>query len=304
MFLTGRGFIALKNKVMEQRSIITQKGHSIAAHLFIPEGIILGETILVVSANGVKQSFYEPIATYFSQQGYHVVTFDYTGIGKSLSRPLKEETTTAYEWANNDLEAMIQWALKRDHSSKIHLMGHSIGGQIIGLAPSSNKASSILIIASQSGYWGFWPGLSRYRYWVNWTVLFPVLLGVFRYLPSKKVMGMENLPRYVAKEWSVWCRNKDYLIGEIDASKRFYSTIQSPLYAFSIDDDSLAPKAAVDWMAAQYHNCYVKRIHLTPADYQVKKIGHFGLFRPHFKDLIWPLFLDALQNKMVKENVS
>lgn len=63
----------------------------------------------------------------------------------------------------------------------------------------------------------------------------------------------------------------------------------------NLEDDHLAPKAAVDWLSAQYSSANPKRIHLVPSDFNTSKIGHFGIFNKRFKDSIWKLLLSEIK---------
>ncbi len=252
--------------------------------------------LVIASATGVRQSFYKKFAEFMSSKNITVITFDYYGIGRSLNEPIKELTNNASDWGTKDLESVLNYTLETYPTLKKHLLGHSIGGQLAGLSKSSTKLNKIILVAAQSGYWKFWSGVGRIKMWANWHILFPVLLRFFDYLPSKRISGMENLPKNVAKQWSGWGRQKEYLFSEISNEESFFDSIQTELTAISIDDDAFAPKRAVDWMTEKYRNTNAKPVHLRPRDYQTKKIGHFGVFRDAFKDSIWQLLVDEVKN--------
>ncbi|MCP1994284.1 alpha/beta fold hydrolase [Flavobacterium sp. HSC-61S13] len=280
---------------MERIRVKTLKSHQITVHFFESEQPI-DEVVIIVSATGVRQQYYGYFADYLAENGFHVFCFDYTGIGESTSTPLREVKTTAVEWASNDLECVIQYAEQRFPQHKTHLIGHSIGGQIMGFAPSAVRISNILLVASQSGYWGLWKGFSRYGYWAIWNMVIPISLKIFGYLPSKRLMGMENLPKTMAKQWSDWCRHKNYFVETTDENQRYHHQIKSALFSFSLEGDNFAPPKAVDWLAAQYSSAEVRRIHLHPKDFNIKKIGHFDVFRSHSEPNIWPVLLNSLKN--------
>ena len=132
--------------------------------------------------------------------------------------------------------------------------------------------------------------------WFNWHILFPVILNTFGYLNSKKISGMENLPKNVALQWSNWGKNQNYLLSDTSINQMYFDKISSNLTAFSIDDDSFAPLSAVEWMTNQYKNTKKKSIHLKPIDFGAKKIGHFGVFKQQFENSIWPVMLNEITN--------
>ena len=105
---------------------------------------------------------------------------------------------------------------------------------------------------------------------------------------------MENLPQRVAEQWCRWCRHPHYLFGDESIKNKYYDKITVPLTAISVSDDRFAPKHAIDWMTNQYTNATIKRIHWNPKDFDVKEIGHFGLFRSKFRETAWPLLLDEI----------
>lgn len=254
------------------------------------------KTLIIASATGVSQSYYESFAKFISSNNINVYTFDYCGIGESLNSPIKKVKTSASDWAKIDLEAVIQFCLTKHSTHKITLLGHSIGGQMIGLAPSSTKADRIILVAAQSGYWKFWKGFGKLRMLANWYILFPILTNIFGYLPSEKVSAMKNLPKNVALEWRKWCVTKNYLFDYFSKSELFYSSINSKITSYSVSDDNYAPKEAVDWLANKFENCTMERIHLVPSDLDQNHIGHFGFFKKKLKNNFWIAVLQQINN--------
>ena len=252
--------------------------------------------LIIASATGVKQEFYQKFSKFLAKNGITVITFDYNGIGRSLKKPIKELKNNAADWGRNDLESIIQYVISNYPNSKKIVLGHSIGGQLIGLSKSSVELDKIILVATQSGYWKYWKGIGKIKMWFNWHILFPVILNTFGYLNSKKISGMENLPKNVALQWSNWGKNQNYLLSDTSINQMYFDKISSNLTAFSIDDDSFAPLSAVEWMTNQYKNTKKKSIHLKPIDFGAKKIGHFGVFKQQFENSIWPVMLNEITN--------
>ncbi|MFZ2782860.1 MAG: alpha/beta fold hydrolase [Sediminibacterium sp.] len=259
-------------------------------------GISSSKIVIIASAAGVLQSFYQNLAQFFLSNGISVITFDYSGIGKSLHGNIKKENSSLTDWGNKDLEAVIKYTSETYPCHKIILMGHSIGGQLIGLAPSSGLVDKVILIAAQSGYWKFWKGVSKIRMWANWHLLVPILTKGFGYLPSKKISRMESLPKNVAEEWAKWCRSSNYLFGSFSYNKLYFDRIKCKLTSISIDDDFLAPKKSVEWLTAKFENASIKSLHFIPENFKALKIGHFSLFTEKFKDSIWNILLEETHN--------
>jgi len=271
---------------------IISKTETLSATLF--EGSQKDRILIIASATGVKQEYYQKFAQFVAGQGISVITFNYNGIGRSLKKPIKTLKNNAADWGRNDLEHVIQYALTHYPNAKKVVLGHSIGGQLIGLAASSQKLDQIVLVAAQSGYWKFWKGMDKMRMWFNWYVLFPLVLNIFGYLNAKRISGMENLPKQVANQWRNWGKHPDYILGDASIKNLYYSEIKTTITAFSIEDDEFAPLEAAQWMTRQYKNAKAKSIHLTPKDFQVLKIGHFGVFKEKFSDTIWPIVLNEI----------
>ena len=177
--------------------------------------------LIIASAMGVKQSFYKNFSEFVETGGISVITFDYSGIGDSLNGNIKNHKDSLYSWGNNDLEAVITHTIEKFPHHKKVIIGHSVGGQLIGLAPSSIHLDKIILISAQSGYWGFWKGFNKIKMFLNWYLLFPTLTYFIGYMPSKRFSKMENLPANVAKEWAKWCRNLNYLFDYFSEEKIF-----------------------------------------------------------------------------------
>lgn len=279
---------------MQLVQINTDKHHAIGCNLYMATGS--DKVLIIVSATGVLQSFYRKIAEFFQGKGISTITFDYAGIGESLRGSIKDEKSHLLNWGNRDLEAVIQYAIETFPGHKLILLGHSIGGQLIGLAPSSLRADKIILVAAQSGYWKFWKGITRIRMWLNWYLLFPVLTKGFGYFPSKKFGKMENLPKNITEEWAKWCRSSNYLFAGVSSDDLYFDRIKCELTSISIEDDFFAPKKSVEWMTERFSGALVKRLHFFPVSFKAVKIGHFSLFTEKFKDSIWTILLDEANN--------
>ena len=254
-------------------------------------------TVLIISsATGVKQGFYKKFADFVSANGITVITFDYSGIGLSLKKPIKQIKSSASDWGKNDLEAVIKFTKENYPNAKITLLGHSIGGQIIGLAKSSSEVQKIILLAAQSGYWKLWKGFDRVKMWANLHILIPSLNNLFGYLPPKRITGMENLPKNVAKQWSGWCRNPNYLFDKVSPQDLFFKNVSAKAIAISIENDYYAPKNAVDFLTEKYENAEeIKKLHLRPTEYNTNAIGHFGIFREKFENTLWKQLMNEIE---------
>lgn len=278
---------------MHNFNINTYENRKISCQLF--ESSSSNVILVIASAMGVKQSFYQGFSEFAKENGISVITFDYSGIGSSLYGDIKSQRDSLYSWGNRDLEAVINYSIEKFPNHKKVVLGHSIGGQLIGLTPSIVNLDKIILMSAQSGYWGFWKGFNKVKMFLNWHLLFPILTYFIGFMPSKKFSKMENLPVNVAKEWAKWCRNPNYLFDYFSEDKTFFNKIKCEITSVSFDDDFFAPKKSVDWLSGKFQNAALKRKHLFPNDFNVSKIGHFDVFKSNFKNSIWKFLLEEIK---------
>ncbi len=254
---------------------IDAQGHALVASVFEQPGS--DTVVLVNAATGVPRQFYKHFAAYLRDHGWTTVTYDYRGIGGSAPANLRGFDARMRDWALIDMPAVIDWLSAEFRPRRIFSVGHSFGGQGIGLLERPDRITAMVGVSAQSGYWGVQGGAERYRARFAVTVLIPVLTRLFGYFPWSRFAAGEDLPGGVALEWARWCRNPDYLLGDATLPLERYDAFDAPILAYSIEDDDWGTARAVDAMMRAYS--HVTRRHLVPADYGLGKIGHMGFFR-------------------------
>jgi predicted alpha/beta hydrolase len=259
--------------VLERK--IDARGWVLAASVFENPGS--DTVVLVNAATGVPRQFYKYFADYLRDHGWTTVTWDYRGIGDSAPPSLRGFDVRMRDWALIDMQAIVDWLSSEFGPRRIFSVGHSFGGQGIGLIETPQRISAMVGVSAQSGYWGVQGGFEQYRARFAVTVLIPVLTRLFGYFPWSRFAAGEDLPAGVALEWARWCRNRDYLLGDETLPLQRYEAFDAPVLAYSIEDDDWGTPRAVDDMMRAYSN--VTRRHLVPANYGLEKLGHMGFFR-------------------------
>ena len=241
--------------------------------------------IVFASAMGTKQVFYSKLSSYLAENGYSVITFDYQGIGLSKEGSLRGQKITIEEWTQNT-EDVIDFAesLKSNEHAKLFYLCHSLGGQIFGLITNSNKITAAAMYTSQNGYWRYYFNKTFYIFF--WYMMVPPLVFLFGYFPFKLLRGGEDLPKQIMKSWKKWCTSKDYFFDDpsVLATKNF-SLFTGPIRTHSFTDDGWATKPAVESMVSHFTNAKVEHLHISPSEYGLKSINHFGFFREKSKAL-------------------
>src|SRR5690242_17733263 len=110
-------------------------------------------TMCIAAAMGVKRDFYAPIAQFFAENGIHALTFDYRGIGGSRRGDLAKLDADVGTWIEKDLAAMLVEARNPDPYLPLLYVGHSLGGQVIGIAPGSEAVRAVVTANAGSGYY-------------------------------------------------------------------------------------------------------------------------------------------------------
>jgi predicted alpha/beta hydrolase len=282
---------------MEAIALNTPLGHVLNVQNYAPVGYKKG-SIVISSATGVLEKYYGKFALYLCEQGYDTFTFDYYGIGDSGStnKELKRSSISLSEWAKNDQASVIEFAKNQNPTAPLYLITHSIGGQLFGLNPNYHLVDKALMVASQSGYWRYYKGIHYPKMWLFWHGLIPGLTPLFGYFPAKKLGLFENLPKNVVYEWMRWGKHPSYMLGYLSEQEHYFNQIKSPVKLLTFPRDIYAPRAAADWLAAQFTNAITEREHLIPEVMGLPEIGHFGFFRSRFKETLWKQSLNWLES--------
>lgn len=245
-----------------------------------------GPVVIISAATGVRQRYYARFAGWLAARGATVVTFDYRGIGDSRPHRLRGFHARMRDWGELDLDGVLSFAHREWRGRELVSLGHSVGGQLLGLPRSNVVLSRALTIGAQSGFWGHWPGVSKLAMAGLWFGLMPVATSAVGYFPGRLGVG-EDLPAGVAHEWARWCRQPGFFTDD-GVSTDGFERLAIPIQAWSFADDAFAPRRAVDWLHRLFTRAAVERVHVSPVDAGVEHIGHFGFFRTGVERSLWP----------------
>src|SRR5690606_29080492 len=203
--------------------------------------------VLVSPATGVKQQFYLRFANWLAGQGHDVLVFDYRGIGLSLQGPLKRSRATLAEWGQQDQVAALDWLLHRTGSEQGLLLGHSAGGQMIGLLPNHGRVARLVGVSASSGWFrGMRLGFAvKARFGLRCVV--PLGTLIKGYAPTSAVGLGENLPAAVARQWGEWCAAGGYATNATRGrpEQDFHAQVRTPITVLHAEDDDIATPATV-----------------------------------------------------------
>ena len=235
------------------------------------------------NAMGVRRDFYAPFARFLAANGIHVVTFDYRA----------DRAADLLDWVQ-DLDAMLLEAKAIAPELPTFLLGHSLGGQLLGLLPHNGLVSGALNVASGSGYYRLNERM-RLQVRIFWFVAVPLLTPLFGHFPGKRLRMVGDLPRGVVERWRRWCLHPGYFLAEGEVARQACERVWAPIVAYSFTDDAIIAPAAVEALHGCFTGARVERRHVAPADAGVARIGHFGFFSERHRDTLWAEAVGALR---------
>ena len=175
----------------------------------------------------------------------------------------------------------------RYHTLPFAYIGHSFGGQALGLLPNNAEVSRALLIASQAATWKLMASPERYRIYAIMNFVGLPLTRALGYTPGWAGLGMD-LPKGVFEQWTRWVMQPRYLFDDekLDALKNFQN-FNGALRALCMTDDTWATRPAVELLCAGFTSVKPDIVSITPADTGVSRIGHFGFFKPRHRETLW-----------------
>lgn len=283
-----------ENVAIQDTIIAARDGFALAATVFAPMESPKS-AVLINSATAVPRKIYRGFATYLAQRGAAVLTYDYRGTGQSRPESLKGFDVRMRDWATYDVAGAIDHMRQVWPHLPLAVVGHSFGGQAIGLVPNNNEVAQLLLVASQAGYWRLMAGWEKYRVLAFLKLIATPIAHAAGYVPGQKLGLGEDLPKNVFLEWARWCQMPRYFFDDntLDSLENF-PRFRGRLRAVGLEDDPWATPPAIDLLVSGYSSAKSERRQVHPRDVGARKIGHFGFFRPEHRDTLWKAEVDWL----------
>ena len=262
--------------------------------------------LLLNSGTAIPKRFYEHFCSYAAAQGFFVLSFDYRWVGHSAPQPLNQSTAVYRDWGQLDVPAAIDCLHEAAPHLPLVVVGHSTGGQQLGLSDRVSQVRAALFVCVSTGYWQGMPWRHRLGTWLLWTVLLPVIGRLYGYFPARRFGLGESIPIGVAQEWGDWCMQPDYLAAYFDHTGRLrprdgrafgsqhFADARFPIRSINFEDDPIATAKNVPPLLALYSNSEICTKWHRPSDVRATSVGHLGFFRKEMKDF-WQPHLDWLR---------
>ena len=274
-------------------NIITEDNVTLHATLYkadSPKGVVL-----INPGTATNTSFYLPFANFLTNNGFHVVLWNYRGFCESKTSTLKGSSYQYSDVGRYDIPAAIDKVKSLFIDLPLYCVAHSAGGQQLGLAHNSHKLAALIAVAVSAGYFAYMPFGYRIKANFFFRMFAPLTSKLFNYVPAKKLKLMEDLPVGFTDEWGAWCREKELFFSEKFYGKSIpegtFKNFNIPTVVFSADDDEISTvKNVANFWKNVTSDQPIEFKRYQSSALPKKGVGHFGYFRRHNK----PIWQDIL----------
>jgi predicted alpha/beta hydrolase len=269
--------------------------------------------VIINAATSVRCHYYTRFAEHLFNAGADVVIYDYRGIGLSRTGSIKTTQAGWIEWGQRDFEAVLQYAMTAFPTQPIHVVGHSVGGVLIGLAPSNHRISRVFTMGAQHAYWPDYLARERLGMWLKWHCFMPAVTRVLGYFPGKRLGWLEDTPAGVVRDWDVMRANfldtyrqpggSCRLSGaECEALAARFAALTAPTLALSVSDDPFGTPPAIERLLKLYAAAPRWHLRITPKALNISDIGHFAFFHSRFETQLWPIARQWLLDEQLPDD--
>lgn len=237
--------------------------------------------VLVSSGTGFPKGFYERFARHLAGKGCAVLTCDYRGIAGSRPEDLAALEMDYPDWGRLDMAAALDALIEAAPGLPVSHVGHSVGGHFVGFMPNHDRIERHAFVSVGSGYWGLHHRSYNPLELFFWFGFGPFSLARHGFIKGGGLWAGTDLPRGVFETWKRWCLKPAYFSDELKERLRphQFEAVTAPIRSWIFPDDPIATPHTGPQLLAAYPNAPSEIIVRTPADYDVRRIGHEGAFR-------------------------
>jgi predicted alpha/beta hydrolase len=233
--------------------------------------------VVLVPAMGVPAGYYLKFVAHLHRLGLQVVSYDVRGQGETGPRAARG-TRFGYQDFVEDLDGVLDVV---DQVIPVgaprFALGHSLGGQISMLhaAAHPGRVRGVALIASGAVNYRVYPGrLRRYYYNLLGPQSIAVLSTLLGYWPGERFGFGGRQATGLMRDWARQSRTARWRLSgsdfDYDAALARMST---PMLTVTVDNDSLAPKQAMDDLAGSTNAPRTER-HYSEAN-AAARLDHF-----------------------------
>jgi predicted alpha/beta hydrolase len=259
----------VKGKVVELR---LRDGATAASRLFTASGP--GPGLLVLPAMGVNARAYDRLAEGLASVGVTTLVAEHRGGDGSSVRP-RRGVDFGYAELLEDME--LHFAELRKHvTGPMHLLGHSLGGQLgtVGLARWFELGGKLIVIASGTVHHRAWGGVRGVGVLIG-TQLAHVVARGLGYFPGHR-LGFGGLQsRTLIVDWANAARTGEFHSHTQGPLEHRLDELAPDVLALHVQGDTMAPRFATEALLRKLKHARVQWADVTPPAQPSKMNAHF-----------------------------
>ncbi|MDH5032007.1 alpha/beta hydrolase family protein [Chryseobacterium cucumeris] len=281
---------------MEKLILTTEDHINLVAHLFKPERDN-GKLLLINSATGVKQQVYFSFASYFREQGFTVITYDYRGIGLSKPKNMRGFQGSMRLWGSKDYKTITQYIKSAFKEYKKYCLGHSVGALILGMNEDSNIFEEFVFVGTQNAFVGNLKGRTKVEAYLGFGIAQPLTTSLLGYFPAHWFGLGESLPKNCAYDWRTLILNKKSTNKLLEKIDDFSKNLTQKVFVIRAEDDIwLTEKGVLSLLNNTYSNLKPTYRLIAASESDKNEIGHINFFRS-YNSKLWDIILNELIDK-------
>ncbi|WP_288374903.1 alpha/beta hydrolase [Chryseobacterium culicis] len=278
---------------MEKLTLTTEDHVSLAVHLFKPEKDN-GKVLLINSATGVKQQVYFSFASFFAEQGFTVITYDYRGIGLSKPENMRGFKGSMRLWGSRDYKALTQYIQTNFNDYRKYCLGHSVGALILGMNEDSEIFEEFIFVGTQNAFVGNLKGITKVEAYLGFGIAQPLTTSLLGYFPAHWFGLGESLPKNCAYDWRTLILNKKSTNRLLEKMENFSENLTQKVFVIRAEDDIwLTEKGVLSLLNDTYPNLKPTYRLVAVSESDKKEIGHINFFRS-YNSKLWNIILNEL----------
>lgn len=258
---------------MELIPIRTSDGVSAQARLFAARGGA-APRLLVVPAMGVNARSYDRFGEALAAEGVTALVMELRGGETSSVRP-RPGVDFGYADLLGDFAPHLA-LLRARSSAPVHVLGHSLGGQLgtVGLARWYVPGAKLVVIASGTVHHRAWTGLPRYGVLLG-TQLAGLIARGLGYYPGHRLGFGGRQATSLIVDWSNAARTGAYVSHREGPLEQQLDELAPEVLAVHVQGDTMAPRASTEALLRKVRHAQVSWADLTPPHEPRKLNAHF-----------------------------
>ena len=201
-------------------------------------------------------------------------------------------TTTA------GFEGVLKFASTCFKGHDILVAAHSVGGFLVGMAPSNQVIKRVFTMGSQFAYWRDYAKHKRFAMYLRWHIVMPTLTAIFGYFPGKRLGWLEDTPSGVVRDWispeprfeDIYKSGPQTLSDEERAKLvESFAQVTAPTLAVSMSDDEFGTIPAIHRLLSYFKSSPSTHMRIKPDAVGQPSIGHFAFFNARYADSLWKI---------------